>query len=135
MTQKQVSGDLLERSEFYVSIVDLGTLSLKKKLPLRRIQIRGFVYQLAVHPILHVVLVDDQFKKIPLSVWRLHFAHRITIARDILPGSFPETRRLRVLHSVFGGRLFAGDEFTLDLEAGAFDQPDVSGAALDNLEL
>jgi hypothetical protein len=124
---------LLKWSNLQFSIVGLGALCLKENLSLRRVQIRGFVHKFAVHKILDVVTVNYQFKKIPLPVWLLYFASGITIAGDILPGSFAETRRLHVLIGTHF--LLACDQLTLDLEASAFDQPDVTSTTLNNLEL
>ena len=78
-------------------------------------------------------MVHDQFKLVPFSVRLFHFTHRVAIAGYILPGSFAEARRLHVL--VWPLLRLTRDQLTLDLEAGAFDQPDVSRATFDNLEL
>src|ERR1035438_8872436 len=63
----------------------------------------------------------------------LDLANRIAVADNILPWAFPEARRL---HMLLPAHLFiAGDELPLYLETCPFDQPDVAGASLQNLEL
>ena len=47
---------LLERGELQVAIEGLGTLGLKENFPLSRVEIGGFVYQLAIYKILHVIM-------------------------------------------------------------------------------